>query len=426
MQTKISPETTIFIALSFEGPDPYSQAGGLGTRMNNLCESLAEQGYETHLFFVGDPSLPGEESRVGGRYVLHRWCQWLSHHHPGGVYDNEDSKVTDYTWTVPAYVLNHIARPAAGAGKRIVVMAEEWHTADALMGLSDVLHQHGLLHMATLLWNANNTMSFHRINWGRLTYVAHVTAVSKFMKHVMWGQGINAIVVPNGIPERMLTPSDPETVFKLRGALKGRGTDLAVLKIGRFDPAKRWIMAVETVARLKARGIRTTFLVRGGMEPHGADVFRRAAELGLSVQDVTAKRPNLDKCIDLIGHAPQADILNLRFFLPEEFVMLLYQVTDCVFANSGFEPFGLVGLEVMAAGGIAFTGATGEDYVTPFVNAISVETDDPREMESYLSWLHENPERKEDIKKRARETARDYIWPTVIRNLVQRIEFLSS
>jgi hypothetical protein len=38
---------------------------------------------------------------------------------------------------------------------------------------------------------------------------------------------------------------------------------------------------------------------------------------------------------------------------------------DAVFANSGHEPFGLVGLETMAAGGVACTGCSGEDYAIP-------------------------------------------------------------
>lgn len=427
MKPRISPETTVFVVLSFEGPDPYSQAGGLGTRIHNLCEGLAGLGYETHLYFIGDPNLPGEERFVGGKYILHRWCQWLSGYHPNGVYDNEDSKVSDYTWSVPTHILEHIARPAAAQGKRMVVMAEEWHTVDALSGLSDVLHKHGLRHMAAMLWNANNTMSFHRINWGRLTYVSTVTAVSKFMKHLMWPLGINPVVIPNGIPERMLKPVDPGQAERLRAALASRGSNLSVLKIGRFDPAKRWMMAVEAVGMLKQRGIRTTFLVRGGIEPHGGDFFRRAGELGLQVRDIVLQRPNVEQCIQAIQDAPrEADILNLKFFLPEEFVMLMYHVMDGVFANSGFEPFGLVGLEVMAAGGIAFTGSTGEDYVVPFVNAISVETDDPREILTYLTFLHENPDKKEKIKQKARETARDFIWPVVIENLVQRVEFLSS
>lgn len=427
MSMKILPENTIFALLSFEGPDPYSQAGGLGTRVHNLGEALGELGYETHLFFVGDPELPFEEKLAGGKYILHRWCQWISKHHPLGCYDGEDGKVNDYRGSVPGYVVNELGRRAEAEGKRLVVLAEEWHTADALGDISDLLHWHGLRQRATLLWNANNTMSFHRIDFQRLSFVASITAVSKFMKTIMAGYGMNAIVIPNGIPERMLQPHDSKLVKQTRTALQLHDVDLKVLKIGRFDPAKRWIMAVEAVARLKQNGVKTMFICRGGMEPHGAEVLGRAAQLGLTVADVTSpeKRPSVEKCISLIGSAPRADVLNIRFFMPEEFVRLLYHTCDCVLANSGFEPFGLVGLEVMASGGIAFTGASGEDYVTPFVNGISVETDDPNEIVCYLQYLHDNPEARTNMKRAAFKTAGDYTWPVVIGNMVRRVEFLS-
>src|SRR5581483_885321 len=50
----ISPANTLFVLLCFEGPDVYSTAGGLGTRVSELSEALAAQGYETHLIFIGD------------------------------------------------------------------------------------------------------------------------------------------------------------------------------------------------------------------------------------------------------------------------------------------------------------------------------------------------------------------------------------
>ncbi len=427
MGVQISPDSAVFVFFSFEGPDPYSQAGGLGTRVHNLCEALGGLGYETHLFFIGDPELPSEEKLQNGKYTLHRWGQWISRYHPNGVYDGEDNKVNDYSGSVPPYVLETIGRRAAGENKHIVVMAEEWHTVEALCYMSDLFHWNGMGHRATLLWNANNTMSFHRINWGRLNYVAKITAVSKFMKQIMAGIGMESIVIPNGIPSRMLTKHDETHVEELKGALSIHGSDLFALKIGRFDPAKRWTQAVEAVAQLKNQGVRTTFLVRGGLEPHGAEVLGLANYLGLSISDVTSpdRRPSVTQCIDIIAKAPKTDILNLRFFLPEEFVRLLYHTCDCVFANSGFEPFGLVGLEVMASGGIAFTGATGEDYVIPFVNAITVETGNPNEIVAYLKYLHENPKAKDAMKHEAFKTAEQFTWERVINNLVRRIEFLA-
>ena len=43
--------------LSFEGPDHYARASGLATRMADLAQALAKAGYETQLWFVGDPNL---------------------------------------------------------------------------------------------------------------------------------------------------------------------------------------------------------------------------------------------------------------------------------------------------------------------------------------------------------------------------------
>lgn len=88
----LAPDNAVFCLLSFEGPDRYSQAGGLGVRVTHLAETLAERGFTTHLIFVGDPAALGREVRVDGRLTLHRWCQWISAHHPAGVYDGEDGK----------------------------------------------------------------------------------------------------------------------------------------------------------------------------------------------------------------------------------------------------------------------------------------------------------------------------------------------
>ncbi len=54
---------TQFHLLSFEGPDPYARAGGLASRVDGLSRALVSLGFETHLWFVGDPDLPGHEQR---------------------------------------------------------------------------------------------------------------------------------------------------------------------------------------------------------------------------------------------------------------------------------------------------------------------------------------------------------------------------
>ena len=96
----LSPDTAAFCLLSFEGPDRYAQAGGLGVRITHLAETLAQHGFETHLLFVGDPAAPGHESSLDGRLTLHRWCQWISAYHPAGVYEGEEGKLQDFNQSI--------------------------------------------------------------------------------------------------------------------------------------------------------------------------------------------------------------------------------------------------------------------------------------------------------------------------------------
>ena len=97
----ISPENTLFVMLCFEGPDVYSTAGGLGTRVTELSEALATQGYTTYLFFIGDPTKSATETRVDGRLILKRWSQWVSKYYLNGVYDGEEQKLYDFNDSVP-------------------------------------------------------------------------------------------------------------------------------------------------------------------------------------------------------------------------------------------------------------------------------------------------------------------------------------
>src|SRR5579875_1739994 len=422
----ISPAITIFVMLCFEGPHVYSTAGGLGTRVTELSEALATQGYTTHLIFIGDPYKPPVEHRVDGRLILKRWSQWVSKYYPNGVYDGEEQKLYDYNESVPQHIYEDIARPAVEQGKLVVIMGEDWHTAEAMCRTSDLLHWFGIRQRVLMLWNLNSLMSLHRINWGRLSYVTTLCTVSKYMKHKMWELGVNPLVIPNGIPARHLAPVDPAIATRLREiARQGDSRRLFLFKIGRFDPDKRWMMAIEAAARLKHSGHPVTLFVRGGIEPHGAEVLGRAYNLGLSIRDVVAQRPNLVQCIDAIEQAGPADIYNLRFFLPEEFVRTTYAAADATLANSGHEPFGLVALEVMAAQGIAVTGSTGEDYAISMENAIVTETDDPDEIVGYLLYLRRHPEEQERIRRSGCLTAQQFLWDQVIENLLSKLEFLA-
>jgi glycosyltransferase involved in cell wall biosynthesis len=119
----------------------------------------------------------------------------------------------------------------------------------------------------------------------------------------------------------------------------------------------------------------------------------------------------------------ELDVVNLRSHVAPDARRVLFRASDAVLANSSHEPFGLVGLETMAAGGIAFTGCSGEDHVMPGQNALVLETGDPREFIGLYQRLRSNPEDEQRLRKLGRSTARHFAWPEVIqRVLLPRVE----
>lgn len=426
MRGSLTPANTVFCLLAFEGPDPYALAGGLGIRVTHLAETLARRGFPTHLFFVGDPAAAGTETRVDGRLVLHRWCQWISAYHPKGVYDGEDGKRRDFADSLPPVLIREVIGPAAAAKRLPVVLAEEWQTAEAVIRLSDQLHADGLRERCVLFWNANNTMGFDRIDWPRLSFVAQLTTVSRYMKHVMWQRGLNPLVIPNGIPAEDLIPVDPLQTASVRQALGADDGTVLLVKVGRFDPAKRWLMAVDAAGLVKARGHRMAFVMRGGMEPHGREVLTRAQEVGLQVTDVDGTPGSWEDVLTLLREVPPADVYNVRFFLPHQLLRPFYAAADAVLAASGHEPFGLVGLEAMAAGGLVFTGATGEEYTLGGRSAIVVDTDNPEEVVTHLLALRTQPRRMAAIRRTARRHAAHFTWERVLDTLLAKVAFVAQ
>jgi len=415
----INPKNAEFAILCFEGPDRYSVAGGLGVRVDNLSSTLAKMHFSTHLFFIGDPEGKGEEVRYNGKLSLHRWCQWISKYYPNGVYQGENEKLYDFNESIPWFVKERIVKPAVAQGKLVVILGEEWQTAEAMCRLSDALHSDGLRDRVVMFWNANNVFSFDRIDWERLNGAVTITTVSRYMKHITWQRRVNPLVIPNGIPSELLRKVDDKLSGRARQVL---GADLILCKVARWDPDKRWNMAVEAVAKLRERGIKTVLVARGGVEPHGQEVLQNARSLGLKVRETKSVTDSTDSYLSALQEATPADVIDVKSHIPLDFLRVLYRAADGVLANSGHEPFGLVGLEAMASGGVAYTGCTGEDYAIPFINSLVLETDDPMEIVGYATYLREFPEEGIRIRKAAQRTARYFTWEAAVRNLISKLE----
>ncbi|MGB8265705.1 MAG: glycosyltransferase family 4 protein [Candidatus Velthaea sp.] len=407
--------------LSFEGPDRYSSIGGLGTRVTALARALGAAGHDVQLFFVGDPALKPAEP-FAPNVTLRRWCGWISAHHPRNAYDGESEKIADINSSLPGWIVENVVAPAAAAGERVLVLAEEWQMAQATILIDHLLRTRDLRRSATILWNANNTYGFNRIDWHALAAAAAITAVSKYMKFELMKIGVPGLVVPNGIDPGLLNGPDPVYVDEFKKAFGGKPT---LLKVGRFDPDKNWLQAIDALAELRKSGVPARLIVRGGKEPYGEVVFGRARELGLMVERMQYEGSDGHRLAAALAYI-DAPVVHVRAFLDEPTLCALYAACDVVLANSGKEPFGLVGLEVMAAGGIVVTGSTGEEYAEPFVNAIVCDTADGRELAAYLGALLGNRDLQDELRQEGAATAARYTWAHVLESLERKVAYVDA
>ncbi len=403
------------VLVSFEGPDPYAQAGGLGVRVTGLAHTLAHLGFETHLFFIGDPRSPGEETR--GRLTLHRWAQWISAYHPLGVYDGEEGKRRDLAASLPCYLVDRVIAPAVAAGRIPVVLSEEWQLAEFACLLSDATAAKGIRDRALLVWNANNPYAFDRVDWSRLAATNLITAVSRYMRSILRAHGVDALVIPNGIPGRLLRPLNRRRVACLSRPTGGRGL---LFKMARWEPEKGWHPALDAVDALRCRGRRVTLVARsGGPSLNGGGVSAAASARGLSVAEL--RDPGtLDAQLAAIA-AVDTDVVSLQFRVTEPLSQMLYAAADGVLANSVSEPFGLVGLEAMAAGGLVYTGGTGEDYAVGGRNAVVLETLEAKEIVDHAETFARLPATAQRVRQAAHRTARSYTWDRVAQLLLNRV-----
>jgi len=419
-QEPLAHDGSLFILVSFEGPDRYSQAGGLGVRMTGLAHALVDLDYETHQFFIGDPDLPPVQTGADGRLSLHRWSQWISANCRGGVYDGEAGKVQDWTTSLPPYLVDEILVPAIRDGRTPIVLFEEWQTAECACRVSDALHQFGMRDQARISWNANHCYGFDRVDWPRLSASAMITTVSRHMRSIVRSCGTDARVIPNGIPSAALAPVARREVAALRSAVNERPDTGLFFKMARWEREKGWAQALDAVAQARAAERRFMLVARaGGPSGVGGELSREAEKRRLNVVPFHSERDFLDD----MGEAARgdADVVDLRFGVSSALARTLFAAADGVLANSVSEPFGLVGLEAMACGGVSFLGATGEDYAISFHNCLVLQSARPSELVGHLLYLREHPHIATRLRVQARKTATRFTWNQVIRSHITPI-----
>ena len=256
--------------------------------MSGLVEAMAGLGVETHLIFLGDPAAAATEVRADGSLVLHRWGQWISRYHPGGVYDGEWGKVQDYTNSVPAFVAS-LVREGHRAGAPRHGARRGMADGGGALPVRRPSPLDATLGRPLLVWNCNHPLCLDRVDWARLKARSAITTVSRYMRGRLLERGVDARVVPNGIPASMLLPAPEAQTAALTHVL---GDRLSLVKVGRWDPNKGWLQAVDAGAQLRHAGVPVRLLLRGGVEPYGREVLDRCRAHGLAVREVAVDDPD--------------------------------------------------------------------------------------------------------------------------------------
>ncbi len=389
-----------------EGPDPYATAGGLEVRVWGMARALARHGDRVTLTFVGDPDRPGHELRQG--VELWRWSQRISVHHRRGVYEGEEAKLTDLAQSWPLRVLRDGIEPALARGDQVLVQAEDWQTVPALTALAELLAGAGLSRRVPLLYNSNQLYGATRIDWQGLARVARIFTVSRYMKMRLQEYGVDAVVVPNGLDPEAFLPGDPLLSAPL-SQLAGKRPLL--LKVARFDPQKSWLEAIAAVAQLKREGFAPLLFVRGDDGAYGQEVLARARELGLRMAAEAGRE------VDMVVHPQPIVPAQLRS---------LYRAADAVLAQSQIEPFGYVGLETMAQGGVAVVGETGEYYARHLDNAFVVNTGEPAEIVHHLKTAISRPDLVAEIRQGGQMSAQRYAWAHILELWADRVSYVTG
>jgi glycosyltransferase involved in cell wall biosynthesis len=239
--------------------------------------------------------------------------------------------------------------------------------------------------------------------------------------HVLSFEGPDSYAYAGGLASRItglvyaLAEAGYETHLWFVALVRGR---TIVSKVARWDPSKRWLLAIDTVGAMKRVGWQPLLIARGRVEPHGAEVLSAAAANGLRVADRLFPQRGARGLMQVLEGLHGVDIINLCSPLDPESRLVLFHSSAAILANSQQEPFRLVGLETMAAGGVACIGYTGEDYAGPGHSALTLETDDPQEFLDLFGTLRVNPSLERALRRAGRTTAQQYTWPQIMHRIL--------
>ncbi|MFB0520169.1 MAG: glycosyltransferase, partial [Desulfatiglandales bacterium] len=215
-------------------------------------------------------------------------------------------------------------------------------------------------------------------------------------------------------------------------------TEMVFSKVARWRQDKGWKPAVQAIHNLNTLGEGSKLLAHVGMESERQKIAQQVMSLGMVMKNIHPEGDSKESCscaafekdftpyFEALSGSGTADVFNFAFPVPLSFLRVLYQASDVVLADSDHDPFGLVGMEAMAAGAIVFTSRRAEGHAKHMCNAIVLDKYTAEEIQFYAGYLHMHPEKREMIKTSARQTAERWTWKEVVKRLLCELEHQAS
>ena len=139
------------------------------------------------------------------------------------------------------------------------------------------------------------------------------------------------MVLPNGLAAEAFELPSPDTLGAFAARVRGR---TVLSKVARWDPDKRWLLALETVAALKQQHWHPLLLARGGVEAHGGEVLTAAAGAGLRVVERPLPQPGVPGLLRALEALHEVDVVSLRSPLDSASCRVLFCGSAAVLACS--------------------------------------------------------------------------------------------
>ena len=201
-------------------------------------------------------------------------------------------------------------------------------------------------------------------------------------------------LAPPGVEHALFSPGDQDGA---RAAL-GLGRGPVLLFVGRIQPLKRPLVAVETMACLARADAR--LLVVGG--PSGVEGEVEYQRLQDRIQD--------------LGLADRVSLVPPR---PHHWLSTYYRAADVVLVPSRSESFGLVALEAAASGTPVVAAPVGglRSVVDHGRTGFLVDDANPEAFATQVAALIDNPLLAAEMALDAAERARSFSWAAMARSL---------